>query len=596
MLRTCSSSFVTQYKTSFLRGSKLWIVMEYLGGGSCQDLIKAGPFSEAHVAIVCRELLRGLDYLHREGKIHRDIKAANVLLAHSGRVKLADFGVAAQLTNLQSVRNTFVGTPFWMAPEVIQEAGYDCKADIWSLGITAMELVNAEPPNAATHPMKVLFLIPKQPAPRLDGPHYSKELKDFVATCLVKDPDRRPSAKELLQHKFIRNAGRVEKLQELIQRRQVWDEQQGVAAHPKFYAETMVAMSPIEERDEWVFETVKASTVARPPADTATVTPRQVSSGATTLVDRVEQTTDDMMAKLSLLEQGPHIHSDASAPNTMRRRSTQRRAPATQQPAPSAPAPAPAPTPSSSEFPTQRRVSAGPARAPLGPDLSFGNAAAGARPFRRVSDNSPRVTPTGSLARADENRPPGGAAPSVEPMGKEARVGRRAYASAVDAALQATHAQTADRARREALARVAQAWAALDAADPEGEALLLRRILERVQRSVSYVLRTVPRQRERQGSGLLTWNSDPKLASLLPGDAPAKPKLVLAQNNPHLKSHRRRQSSVASVVDDDSAALEKNLPGRPAAPGLEHTRQLADVLYNKWVGGLQNRWPSMGQS
>ncbi|RSH89583.1 hypothetical protein EHS25_002134 [Saitozyma podzolica] len=222
-LSTVSSDHITRYYGSFVRGWRLWIVMEYLAGGSCLDLLKPGVFTEAQIAIVCRELLVGLEYLHSEGKIHRDIKAANVLLSATGAVKLADFGVAAQLSSHKSQRHTFVGTPFWMAPEVIRQAGYDARADIWSLGITAIEMAKGEPPLAEYHPMRVLFLIPKAKAPRLDAAEgWSQDFRDFVETCLQKDPKDRATAKELLNHRFIRSARSTRSLVELIERHRAY--------------------------------------------------------------------------------------------------------------------------------------------------------------------------------------------------------------------------------------------------------------------------------------------------------------------------------------------------------------------------------------
>ncbi|WEW56232.1 hypothetical protein PRK78_001671 [Emydomyces testavorans] len=553
VLSTCASPYVTQYKTSFLRGHKLWIVMEFLGGGSCLDLLKPGPFNEAHIAIICHQLLLGLDYLHQEGKIHRDIKAANVLLSRTGKVKLADFGVAAQLTNIKSQRNTLVGTPFWMAPEVIQQAGYDFKADIWSLGITAMEMVNGEPPHASTHPMKVLFLIPKAPAPRLEGNSYSGNFKDFIAQCLIKDPDRRPTAKELLRHKFIRGAGKTEALQELIQRRQEWEATKGVSENLKYYAETLYeilqnlssdmeanvsrnTISQDDDDDDWVFDTVRPGTIARH-------TQKRLRPAVHSLDDLDEAA--EMMENLNTANATPE--PKPAKPSTVRRAPVSVRS-------------------SSVRRSNSKRKSSG-AKQPLRVDLTFGNSPSTVRQFRRVSDSLDYENEVpGVIHGMDENYAPKTLF-SSEPQSKEAAMGRRMYSIGVGLACQEALANTWDQEKRDAISRLAEAWSELEIVDPEGVFQIVKSSYDKLQ-------------------------ADPKISTVLtkpdPAESAQRPKLMLAQNNPHLKSHKRRQSAQLPTEQSWHPG-NLRLPGQ-CVPGMEHTKQLADVLYGRWSEGLRNRW------
>lgn len=214
ILATCHDNHITRYYGCFMYEFELWIVMEYLGGGSCLDLIKdlrPESLSEAAIAEILAQVVEGLMYLHESGKIHRDIKAANVLIADNGDVKIADFGVAAQLSNNLSRRNTFVGTPFWMAPEVIDQLDHSFSADIWSLGITAIELAVGKPPLSNLHPMKALFNIPRVAPPRLDK-RFSPEFQDFVAQCLQFKPQMRATILKLRKHPFFQRRNRQELL------------------------------------------------------------------------------------------------------------------------------------------------------------------------------------------------------------------------------------------------------------------------------------------------------------------------------------------------------------------------------------------------
>jgi len=175
------------------------------------------PFLEDQIAIVCRSMLKGLKYIHNIGKVHRDIKGGNILLTRNGNVKLADFGVSAKLQGTLQKRNTFAGTPYWMAPEVILEDDYDGRADIWSLGITAIEMAEVNPPHADIHPWRVLFLIPKELPPVLaDKKKWSLNFHHFLSLCLKKLINQRPTAEELLQHPFVLNCKRKSTLVQII--------------------------------------------------------------------------------------------------------------------------------------------------------------------------------------------------------------------------------------------------------------------------------------------------------------------------------------------------------------------------------------------
>ncbi|EEC18412.1 traf2 and nck interacting kinase, tnik, putative, partial [Ixodes scapularis] len=199
------------------KDDKLWLVMEYCGAGSVTDLVKCKYLStkgqslkEEWIAYICREILRGLSHLHANKIIHRDIKGQNVLLTDNAEVKLVDFGVSAQLDRTIGRRNTFIGTPYWMAPEVIAcdenpDATYDNRSDLWSLGITALEMAESQPPLCDMHPMRALFLIPRNPPPRLKSRKWAKKFQSFIETVLVKDYQQRPYTEQLLKHPFIRD-------------------------------------------------------------------------------------------------------------------------------------------------------------------------------------------------------------------------------------------------------------------------------------------------------------------------------------------------------------------------------------------------------
>ncbi|KAM8748610.1 mitogen-activated protein kinase kinase kinase kinase 4-like isoform 5-T5 [Acanthopagrus schlegelii] len=210
---------IATYYGAFIKKSppghddQLWLVMEFCGAGSITDLVKntkGNTLKEDWIAYISREILRGLAHLHAHHVIHRDIKGQNVLLTENAEVKLVDFGVSAQLDRTVGRRNTFIGTPYWMAPEVIAcdenpDATYDYRSDLWSCGITAIEMAEGAPPLCDMHPMRALFLIPRNPPPRLKSKKWSKKFFSFIEGCLVKNYTQRPPTEQLLKHPFIRD-------------------------------------------------------------------------------------------------------------------------------------------------------------------------------------------------------------------------------------------------------------------------------------------------------------------------------------------------------------------------------------------------------
>jgi serine/threonine-protein kinase 24/25/MST4 len=295
-------------------------------------------------------------------------------------------------------------------------------------------------------------------------------------------------------------------------------------------------MSPTEEQDAWVFDTIKAPTIV----SSNYLQKRRKSSAK---MVEIHTGAEDALRQLDL--NNSSLQPTEPSYPTVRKVSHSR--------AQSSAAKIPS---------TSRRVSS--QKKPLAPDMSFGNGASTVKQFRRQADNSPDISPESSLARQNENHVQAASSPT-----KEGLLGRRAYTSVVDYCFQEQYAQTGSQAKREALAKLADAWGVLDAVDPEGECQLLKSIIQKI-------------------------HGNPKLAPLLPtspSGSPTKAKLILAQNNPHLKSHRRRQS-VQVLPEEDPSTWSREAPDMPGQvkPGMEHTSQLADVLYGRWLGGLRNRW------
>mmetsp|Transcript_14931 Transcript_14931/g.29311 ORF Transcript_14931/g.29311 Transcript_14931/m.29311 type:complete len:365 (-) Transcript_14931:140-1234(-) len=220
ILQQCQSDYIVALKGVFCKDKTIWIAMEYCAAGSLSDMMTVcrRKLSEIQIACVMKMSLEGLMYLHRCQIIHRDVKAANVLVSETGDCKLADFGVSSEIATTLSRKQTVIGTPNWMAPEVIKASAYNDRADIWSLGITAIELAEGQPPHSDVHPMTAMFNIPSAPPPKLkQQSKWTQNFHNFLHLCLQKDPTKRPSAAALLaKHPFITQAPGKEVITEFV--------------------------------------------------------------------------------------------------------------------------------------------------------------------------------------------------------------------------------------------------------------------------------------------------------------------------------------------------------------------------------------------
>eukprot|EP01066_Platyproteum_vivax_P012161 Platyproteum_vivax@DN5525_c0_g1_i1.p1 len=225
ILQQCDTPYIVKYFGSYVKEDKLWILMEYCPLGAITNLVPVKPkqelvMSEKEIAVVVESVLQALHYLHKQKKIHRDVKASNIVLKRDGSTLLTDFGIAAQLENSLARKTTQIGTPYWMAPEVIQgKEGYNAKADIWSLGITCIEMAEGKPPYFHMQQIRAMFHIVRTPADGLSKPqNWSPQFNEFVSGCLTLEPDERPTAAQLLEFDFIKNCSQPNVRSEARQR------------------------------------------------------------------------------------------------------------------------------------------------------------------------------------------------------------------------------------------------------------------------------------------------------------------------------------------------------------------------------------------